>query len=56
MSSSANKVSQMCGLSGLRDLGIRVRAKRAVGKGEVDSQHETGLEGSLHPCTKGYCS
>jgi hypothetical protein len=24
-----------------------------AGKGAVDSQHETGVEGSLHPCAKG---
>jgi hypothetical protein len=28
-------------------------AKRACGKGAVDSQHGTGVAGILHPCTKG---
>ncbi len=28
--------------------------KRASGKGAVDSQHGTGVEGSSHPCSKGY--
>jgi hypothetical protein len=28
--------------------------KELVGKGTVDSQHRTGVEGSSHPCTQGY--
>ncbi len=36
--------------------GIGVGAKRACGEGAVDSQHGTGVEGSLLPCTKATCS
>jgi hypothetical protein len=34
--------------------GVGWGQKVFVGKGAVDSQHGTGVEGSLHPCTKGY--
>ncbi len=38
-------------------LGYGVRAKRASRKGAVDDlQHGTSVEGSSHPCTKGYHS
>jgi hypothetical protein len=33
---------------------VGLRAKRACGKGAVDSQYGIGAEGSSHPCTKGY--
>jgi hypothetical protein len=36
----------MCGYRGLRRIfGVGVRAKRACGKGAVDSQHGTGVKG-----------
>ncbi len=35
--------------------GLGERAKRDCGTGAVHSQHGTGVEESLHPCTKGYC-
>ncbi len=34
------------------DVWGRVKAKRACRKKAVDSQHETGVEGSSHPYTK----
>jgi hypothetical protein len=37
---------------GIIDVGVR--AKRACGKGVVDSQHGPGVEGSLNSCAKGY--
>jgi hypothetical protein len=33
---------------------VGMRAERVCGEVAVDSQHGTSLEGSLHPCTKGY--
>jgi O-antigen ligase len=47
--------SVTCVAMGLRGLfGVEVRAKRACGKGAVNSQHGSGVEGSLHPYTKCY--
>ncbi len=40
------------GLTGM--LGVRVGPKVLVVEGHVASQHGSGLEGSSHPCTKGY--
>jgi hypothetical protein len=36
------------------DVWVGVGAKRACGRGAVDSWHGTGGEGSSHPCTKTY--
>ncbi len=45
----------MCGCRGLRDIfgvGVRVRAKRACGKGAVGAQHGTGVKGICIPAQR----
>ncbi len=54
MLSSASLTCHMWGNGVEGNVSEGVEAKRDCGEGAADSQHGTDVEGSSHPCTKGY--